>query len=120
MIQTFDRLVSLNELENLFNQNQKTIELLTLSLCQTAAGNDRSVFGLAGVAIRSGISSLIGSLWFANDELSAELMVDFYFSLKQGLTKAEALQQAQIKQITQSSEAHPSDWSNYILIGNWF
>jgi CHAT domain-containing protein len=116
-IQTFDRLISLADLESLFNQNEKPIELLTLSLCQTAAGNERSVFGLAGMAIRSGIPSIVGSLWFANDETSADLMTEFYSNLKQGLSKAEALQKVQIEQISQIG--HPTDWANYILVGNW-
>lgn len=93
--------------------------MLTLSACQTVAGNDRSAFGLAGVAIRSGIPSLIGSLWFANDEISADFMADFYLFLKQGMSSASALQRAQIRQITQYS-AHPSDWGNYVLLGKWF
>jgi CHAT domain-containing protein/predicted negative regulator of RcsB-dependent stress response len=116
-IQTFDRLVSLSDLESLFNQNEKPIDLLTLSLCQTAAGNERSVFGLAGIAIRSGIPSIIGALWFANDEASADFMTRFYSNLKQGLSKAEALQKVQIEQISQIG--HPTDWANYILVGNW-
>jgi CHAT domain-containing protein len=89
-----------------------------LSACQTAAGNERSVLRLAGVAIRSGVKSTLGSLWFVSDEGTVPLITDFYLNLKQGMSKAEALQQAQIQQINTSNH-HPSIWSSFILIGSW-
>ncbi len=49
----------------------------------------------------------------------------FYAALQKGkITKAEALQQAQISLITSKSEeqqplSHPYYWAPFILIGNW-
>lgn len=118
-IQTFEGPLTLAELEDLLSRRKEPLELLTLSACQTAAGNDRSVLGLAGVAVRSGVRSALGTLWFINDAATVELITDFYQYLKQpGTTKAEALRQAQLNQIAQPGN-HPSVWSSFILIGGW-
>ena len=48
---TFDGKLTLNDLEQLLRPSQlrdKPVELLTLSACQTAAGDDRAALGLAG------------------------------------------------------------------------
>jgi CHAT domain-containing protein/cytochrome c-type biogenesis protein CcmH/NrfG len=121
-IQTYDRPANLNELESLLNQRQQSLELLVLSACQTSAGNDRSTFGLAGIAIRTGVRSVLASLWFSNDAASVDVIAEFYNNLKQGMTRSEALRQAQLKQISKpitKPERHPSVWSNMMLIGDW-
>lgn len=117
-LQAFDQQISLAELENLLDSSQKPIELLTLSACQTAAGNDRATLGLAGVAVRSGVKSTLGTLWFANDQATVELITDFYRYLEQGMTKSAALRQAQLNQIAIPG-SHPSIWASFVLVGNW-
>jgi CHAT domain-containing protein len=117
-LQTFDERLYLSDLEKILS-SANVIELITFSACETAQGNERSLLGLAGIAVRTGIPSTLGSLWFASDELSVELITDFYTNLKQpGISQAEALRRAQIKQI-RSLESHPVAWANFILIGNW-
>ena len=54
------------------------LELLTLSACESAAGDDRAALGLAGVALRAGARSALATLWSVNDRATAELVVDFY------------------------------------------
>ncbi len=66
--------------------------------------------------MRIGIPSVLGSLWSINDNTTVDLMRDFYSNYEQGLSKAEALRQAQIKQIRNLS--HPLNWSAFILLGN--
>ena len=117
-LQAFERQISLTDLENLLSNRQKAIELLTLSACQTAAGNDRSTLGLAGVALRSGVRSTLGTLWFVDDAATVDLMRDFYQYLSEGMTKAGALRQAQLNQIAVPG-SHASIWSSFVLIGNW-
>jgi len=39
------------------------VELLALTACQTAVGDDRAALGLAGVAVQAGQNAL-ASLWF--------------------------------------------------------
>ena len=46
-----------------FSGNLNTVDLLTLSACQTAAGDDRATLGLAGIALQSGVRSALASLW---------------------------------------------------------
>ena len=121
---TFDNKLGLDDLEQLLRPSQirdKPVELLTLSACETAAGDDRAALGLAGVAIKAGARSAFASLWCVNDEASSVLVSDFYAGLKStpSITKAQALQHAQCKLIADPRYSHPCYWSPYLLIGNW-
>lgn len=98
----------------------KAIELLVLSACQTAAGDQRAVLGLAGVAIRAGARSTLASLWNVNDESTALLMSQFYRELgRNQLNKAEALRQAQLALLKNPKYQRPMFWAPYVLVGNW-
>ncbi|MDQ2695662.1 MAG: CHAT domain-containing protein, partial [Pseudomonadota bacterium] len=100
--------------------SEEPVELLTLSACQTAAGDDRAALGLAGVAIKAGARSALGTLWFINDQASSLLVADFYrFLQAPDATKARALQQAQLKLLAEPRYRHPVYWSPFLLIGNW-
>jgi CHAT domain-containing protein len=121
---TFDNKLGLDDIETLLRPSQirdKPVELLTLSACETAAGDDRAALGLAGVAIKAGARSAFASLWCVNDEASSVLVSDFYAGLKStpSITKAQALQHAQCKLIADPRYSHPCFWSPYLLIGNW-
>ncbi len=121
---TFDTKMGLDDLEQLLRPSQirdRPVELLTLSACETAAGDDRAALGLAGVAIKAGARSAFASLWCVNDEASSVLVSDFYSGLKQKpvITKAQALQHAQCKLIADPRYSHPCYWAPYLLIGNW-
>jgi len=59
------------------------VELLTLSACETAAGDDRAALGLAGVAVKAGARSALATLWSVNDEGSSDLVGDFYRTLRE-------------------------------------
>ena len=101
-------------------QSQQSVELLTLSACQTAAGDNRAALGIAGVAVRAGVKSALASLWNINDAATVPLIEEFYTQLEQpNVTKAEALQKAQLKMIASLEYSHPAVWSPFILIGNW-
>ncbi|MBW2291923.1 MAG: CHAT domain-containing protein [Deltaproteobacteria bacterium] len=96
------------------------VELLILSACETAAGNDRAALGLAGVAIRAGARSAVGSLWSISDEATSELVVEFYKQLgNTSLSKAQALSRAQAKLRDSERFAHPFYWSPFLMINNW-
>jgi CHAT domain-containing protein len=74
----------------------RPIELLTLSACDTAQGDERAALGLAGVAIQAGARSALGTLWSVNDVASADLVGAFYQELHDTRrSKAVALQRAQ-------------------------
>ena len=98
----------------------KPVELLTLSACQTATGDDRAALGLAGIAVKSGARSALATLWFVNDQATSLLIVDFYKNLKDSAnSKALALQKAQISTLKDRRYRHPGYWAPYLLIGNW-
>jgi CHAT domain-containing protein len=97
-----------------------TIELLVLSACQTAKGDDRATLGLAGLAVRSGARSTLSTLWKADDEATAKLMVRFYNQLrKPGMKMARALHTAQKSLIEEDGYKNAHIWANYVLVGNW-
>ncbi|MCC5898878.1 MAG: CHAT domain-containing protein [Phormidium sp. BM_Day4_Bin.17] len=126
-VQNLDRLLRRSERVGL-----NAIDLLTLSACQTATGDNRAALGLAGVAIRAGSRSTLASLWNVSDVSTALLMQEFYhLFLETDLTKAEALREAQLKfiraelevsaqaSLSQNSLPRPHYWAPFILIGNW-
>ncbi|MEE9345343.1 MAG: CHAT domain-containing protein [Methylococcales bacterium] len=120
---TFDKKLNMDALEQLIGQSRfrdKPVELLVLSACQTAAGDDRAALGLAGIAIKAGARSAVATLWFINDLAAADLVTEFYRQLKATHTsKAQALQKAQIHLIKKPAYHHPYFWSPFLLIGNW-
>lgn len=117
---TADNRITLDEVESVLRQSKQTVDLLTLSACETAAGDNRSALGIAGVAIRAGVQSSLATLWFINDANTVPLIEEFYTQLRQpGITKAEALRAAQLKMIANPDFNHPAIWSPLILIGNW-
>jgi CHAT domain-containing protein len=110
----------LNQYVGLFQFREEPLELLTLSACQTAAGDDRAALGLAGVAIKAGAVSALATLWFINDQASSELVSEFYRQLKDpSVSKAVALQRAQLKMLDDPAFDHPAFWSPFLLLNNW-
>jgi CHAT domain-containing protein/Tfp pilus assembly protein PilF len=120
---TFDDKLSLdrlNQMVGVFRFRDDPLELLTLSACDTAAGDDRAALGLAGMAIKAGARSALATLWNINDEASVELVVDFYRELKDpSVSRAIALQRAQTKMLENPRYEHPGFWSPFLLINNW-
>lgn len=119
-ILTFDGRLTMDGLQTSLGRRQDPLDLLVLSACSTAAGDDRAALGLAGVAIQSGAKSALASLWSISDEATSSLMVSFYKSRKAGgETKAQSLRDAQIALLRSPTYSHPSYWAPYLLIGNW-
>ncbi len=114
--------INLSKLEKILKTveyRSTPIELLILSACQTAAGDDRASLGLAGMAIRSGARSTLATLWAVEDQSTASLMIEFYRLVTQpGITRAEALRLAQLELLRGGYE-HPYFWAPFVLIGNW-
>jgi CHAT domain-containing protein len=114
--------LTITELDRILRRTtDESLELLSLTACQTAIGDDRSALGLAGVAIQAGARSAIASLWFINDATTAQISTQFYTNLKERpITKAKALQAAQVAVIEAGGEtAKPGFWAPFILVGNW-
>ncbi|BAY21247.1 tetratricopeptide TPR_3 [Calothrix sp. NIES-2100] len=123
--------VTLRDIENWSLPN---VDLVVLSACQTALGgklgNGQEILGLGYQIQLTGAKASIASLWPVSDGGTQALMNVFYQGLRSGnLTKAEALQKAQIALITgnysgsaktshENEFSHPFYWAPFILIGN--
>ena len=120
---THDGRITLDQLEAQLGgttYRDNPVQLLVLSACQTAAGDDRAALGLAGVAVKAGARSALATLWSVNDVASSRLVGEFYRKLGQpGLNKAEALREAQKAIMADRRYRHPLYWSPFLLIGNW-
>ncbi|MBD2328719.1 CHAT domain-containing protein [Alkalinema sp. FACHB-956] len=113
-------------LRNRTQSRTEAIELLVLSACQTAEGDDRATLGLAGVAVKAGARSTLASLWHIDDASTALLMGAFYRELANAqvtnaqVTKAEALRRAQVTLLKNyPNYSHVGFWAAYVLVGNW-
>ena len=123
------------------------IELLVLSACRTAVGDETAELGFAGLAVAAGVKSVLASLWYVSDAGTLALMTEFYSQLSQAPIKAQALRRAQLAVLkgevyiengllhlsngekvplppdlaSQSNLdlSHPFFWSAFTLIGNW-
>ncbi|PSB10593.1 CHAT domain-containing protein [Pleurocapsa sp. CCALA 161] len=143
-IQFSDRRLSLAQINEL-NLNLPLVDLLVLSACQTALGDEDAEYGFAGLAMQAGVKSALASLWSIDDMGTVVLMSDFYQQLKSTPSKSAALRQAQVnllqrkifvknaqiqgldfkvdltdiisKDRTQDF-SHPYYWAGFTLIGN--
>ena len=143
-IQLWDTQLRLDELRQL-GWNNPPVELLVLSACKTAQGNEEVELGFAGLSVQAGVKSALASLWYVSDEGTLGLMTDFYQQLKKAPIKAEALRRAQVAMLkgqvkleggqlyTPSKNvqlppelarlgnqtlSHPKFWSAFTIIGN--
>ncbi len=136
-------------LKDIESWSLNNVDLVVLSACETGLGgkfgNGEEVLGLGYQFQNRGAKAAIASLWSVDDGGTQELMTAFYTALKQGnMTKAEALQKAQIEMIKKGTTAtgqargdsfkisnaagaqtaiarnlsHPYYWAPFILIGN--
>jgi CHAT domain-containing protein len=120
---TFDDKLTIDRLDQLvgvFRFRDEPLELITLSACDTAEGDDRAALGLAGVAVKAGARSAVATLWQINDQASSELIREFYRELRNpDVSRASALQRAQVKILSDPRYEHPGFWSPFLLINNW-
>jgi CHAT domain-containing protein len=120
---TFDDKLTMDRLDQyvgLFRYRDDPLELLTLSACVTAAGDDRAALGLAGIAVKAGARSALATLWYISDAATPMLIDEFYRQLKDSaVSRAAALQRAQLKLLDAPAYEHPGWWSPFLLINNW-
>jgi CHAT domain-containing protein len=122
-IMAYDDILNLNELQSYLSAeslDETPIELLTLSACQTAEGNDRAPLGFAGAALKAKAQTALGTLWPVSDKAAMNLMKTFYQGLNQpDLSKVKALQRAQKAIKNDPDLNHPFYWAPFTLVGNW-
>ena len=111
------------ELREIFQLNLKAAGLVTLSACETATskvqGGDE-VVGLSRGFLYAGSPSLLAALWPVDDRSVSLLMRDFYGNWRaRGMSKTQALRQAQRKLKAEARYASPYFWAPFVLIGDW-
>jgi len=115
--------IRLSELRDMIGRSGlrgDAIDLIVLSACETAVGDDEASMGLAGAAVQAGARSVIGSLWQVNDTGTAELMRQFYQRFAGGRSRSEALREAQLALIQSGgTNADPNIWAAFTLLGAW-
>jgi CHAT domain-containing protein len=145
-IQLWNSRLRLNQLRDL-RLNNPQVNLLVLSACRTAVGDDSAELGFGGLALQAGVQTAVGSLWYVSDEGTLGLMTEFYQQLKTARIRAAALRQAQIAmlrgdvrleggklrgssrgegvELPQSLQgfadlklSHPYYWSAFVMIGS--
>jgi len=118
---TQNSLMTMNDLEGLIKKRSGySIDLLTLSACQTAIGDSRAAFGLAGIAVKAGANCAVATLWSVDDFASQKIFTSFYRNVfEKKYTKAKAMQQAQLKFFNDPRLWQPVMWSAFLVIGNW-
>ena len=116
-IQLYNRRLTLNELRSLNLQvGSNDLELLVLSACRSAFGDLEAELGFAGLAVKLGVKTAIGSLWKVSDISTPGLMIEFYNQLKTSPFKAEALRLAQVAMIKEQVQI---DLENRQIITSW-
>ncbi len=141
-IQLWNSKLRLDQLPEL-GWNDPPVELLVLSACRTALGDENAELGFAGLAVQAGVKSTLASLWYVSDEGTLALMTQFYDQLKTAPIKAEALRQVQVdmlkgqvqlkngqlitsagtillpSELPQSQDlTHPYYWASFTMVGN--
>jgi CHAT domain-containing protein len=98
-------------------------DLVVLSACQTALGEDIRGEGLVGLTrafMYAGTSRVVASLWRVPDSATAALMQRFYRAmLIERRTPAEALRKAQQSVRADRRWAAPYYWAGFTLVGEW-
>lgn len=97
-IQLYDSQLRLDQLRQM-GWNNPPVELLVLSACRTALGDEQAELGFAGFSVLAGVKSSVASLWNVSDAATLALMASFYEQLKKAPIKAEALRASQIAMI---------------------
>jgi len=103
------------------NMNLRQCDLAVLSACETGLGGlgADGVFGLQRGFKNAGVHTLLMSLKSVYDESTALLMVEFYKGLANGLSKREALVEAQKMLRSQEKYNKGEYWAPFILLDAW-
>ena len=119
----------------IFESVRLDADLVVLSACESALGQDHGGEGLTSLTRAfqyAGARTVAASLWQVDDQVTAELMVRFYRHLRDGKTKDAALRAAQVelirgpievwdedRQVREIDASAPYYWAAFQLFGDW-
>lgn len=112
-----DGIIYVNDIYNL----QMNADLVVLGACDTGLGQIRKGEGMIGFTRAfhfAGASNLVVSMWKVNDQPTANLMIEFYKQIRNGMEYAEALRNAKLDLINHPEFAAPRNWAAFVLNGN--
>ncbi len=110
------------QVHEVFEMDLPNANLVTLSACETALSKIQGGDDLVGLSrgfIYAGTPSLLATLWKVDDASTARLMKMFYENWNNGMSKPEALRQAQIALRSLPEYQHPYYWAPFVMIGDW-
>jgi CHAT domain-containing protein len=109
-------------LEELYGLNMDATRLVIISACETGEGelvNNEGVLSLARAFVYAGCSSVVNSLWKADDRSTSIILRQFHEYLRRGYPASKALQRAKLDYLHGvSAYRSPDYWSHLILLGN--
>lgn len=103
-----------------FEQLRLDADLVTLSACDTALGEELAGEGILGLVRAfqfAGARAVLATQWRVSDEATPRLVERFYHGLRSGLPGAEALRRAQVAVRRDARTAHPYYWAAFQLHG---
>ena len=106
----------------IFEQLRIDTDLVTLSACETALGDDVAGEGLIGLTRAfhyAGARTVLASLWAVADTSTSTLMTKVYAHLRAGVSKDDALRRAQLDAIARPATSAPFHWAAFTLSGDW-
>jgi filamentous hemagglutinin family protein len=143
-IQFWDQKLTLDQIDRL-GLRDSNLELLILSACNTAAGDNAAELGFTGMASLFGVRTAMGSLWSVSDLGTFAFMSEFYGQLRQTPSRSDALRQTQLAMqqgqvrlvggklrtsnatfalpqtlphAPDTTFTHPYYWSGFTMVGN--
>ncbi|MCP4592720.1 MAG: tetratricopeptide repeat protein [bacterium] len=130
-----DRENGLLQAWEIFERVRIEADLVVLSACETALGEEQGGEGLIGLTRAfqyAGARTVAASLWRVDDRSTAELMTRFYRHLREGKAKDEALRSAQLEllqgpiqvqsetgEYQEFDASAPYYWAAFQVYGDW-
>jgi CHAT domain-containing protein len=110
-------------LRELYDLNLSHVNLATLSACDTERGKmirGEGVQAFSRALLSAGARASLTTLGRVDDQATAEFMQQFYyFALKKGQSKAEALRSAKLKFLRSGTKLeNPAYWAAFVLNGD--
>jgi len=114
-----DNILYMHEIYN----NPVKAQLVVLSTCESNKSNiqiSEGVISLSRAFLNGGTKSVVSTNWWAHDQTTKDIMVDFFRGVKNEEPLDIALQKAKLNYLknTDPQFAHPFYWANFVLTGS--